>query len=125
VQKFAEKHLKPLANDSAITTTIAAIKEEITKQIKERCEKQIAEVENNWYGSVSKVKLNPAIKSEIDGQVRNLVDSMIRTAVEDAIKMWSNDSELKTRIDKRFEYYTTDLINAEIKGRIEKLKAKL
>lgn len=125
VQKFAEKHLKPLANDSAITTTIAAIKEEITKQIKERCEKQIAEVENNWYGSVSKVKLNPAIKSEIEGQVRNIVDSTVRTMVDDAIKTWSSDAELKTRIDKRFEYYTTEFINSEIKGRIDKLKAKL
>lgn len=125
VQKFAEKHLKPLANSAPITSTLNAIKEEISRQIKDKCEKEIATFKNDWYGRISEVKLNQSIKSEIDSQVRNVVDTTVRNAVDEALKTWSNDAELKTRVEKRFEYYTTEMINTEIKSRIEKLKAKL
>lgn len=125
VQKFTEKHLKALANESIIGKTLDAIKADISTQIKEKCEAQIATFKTNFYGSTTEIKLNPSIKSEIDSQVRNLVDSTVRTMVDDALKTWKDDLELKNRIDKRFEYYTTEMINTEIKNRIEKLKAKL
>jgi len=125
VQRFAEKYLKPLANSDAITNALATIKEDISKQVKEKCEKEIASFKTNYYGNVSDVKLNSSIRLEIESQVRNVVDTTVRNAVDEAIKTWSSDAELKTRVDKRFEYYTTELINNEIRSRIEKLKAKL
>lgn len=125
VQTFADKHLKALANSDAVSKTLAEIKADIAKQIKDRCESEIAIFKTNWAGSVSDVKLNPSILQEINSQVRNLVDDKIRTDVDEALKTWRNDEELKRIVDKRFEYYTTDYINGEIRSRLEKLKAKL
>jgi hypothetical protein len=125
VQNFAEKHLKPLANSASITSTLSDIKKDILKLIKEKCEKDIATFHTTWCGSTSEIKLSPAIQSEIDCQVRNIVDEKIRNITDEAIKFWSSETEIKKRIEKRFEYYTTEMINTEIKSRIEKLKAKL
>jgi len=125
VQKFAEKYLKPLANSDPITKTLAQIRAEIDRQVCEQCAKEIAKFEKSYGGSITNVKLHANIKAEIDSQVRNVVDTTVRNNVDEAIKFWANDKELKERIDKRFEYYTTELINTEIKSRIDKLKAKL
>ena len=125
VQKFAEKHLKPLANAPEIGEVLSAIKGEITKQIKEKCEKDIATFQTSWGGSVHDIKLRPEIKAEIDRQVRSLTDKQVQEAVDEALKFWLNEAELKKRIDARFEYYTKEYINNEIKSRIEKLKAAI
>lgn len=125
VQRFAEKHLKPLANGHEISDTLTAIMSDIRKQISEKCEKEIATFQTTWGGSVHDIKLRPEIKAEIERQVRTLTDEHIRKSVEEALKFWANETELKKRIDNRFEYYTTDVINAELKSRIEKLKTKL
>lgn len=125
VQRFAEKHLKPLANGPEMSNTLTAIKSDIRKQISEKCEKEIAIFQTTWNGGVHDIKLRPEIKAEIDRQVRTLTDEYIRKSVEEALEFWANDVELKKRIDNRFEYYTTDHINSEIKNRIEKLKTKL
>jgi len=126
VQKFAEKHLKPLANCEPVTSTLHTIKQEILKTVQEKCEKDIATFKTEYYnGRISEVKLNPSIKAEIDSQVRNLVDEAIRKSVDEAIKFWANGAEVEKRIERRFEYYTTEHINTTIKTRLEKVKAAL
>jgi hypothetical protein len=125
VQKFAEKHLKPLANSPQITGTLNAIRDDISKQIKERVEKEIATFKESWGGSISDIKLRSEINTAISSQVRILTDKKIQEAVDEALKFWLNDAELKKRIDARFEYYTKEHINTEIKSRIEKLKAAI
>ena len=125
VQKFAEKHLKPLANSDQIKTTLTQIQLDISRQIREKCEKEIATFKTSCYGSVTDIKLNESIKGEIVRRVGETTDSIIRQHVDDAIKTWNNDVELKRRIDARFEYYTKEAINAEIKARLEKVKATL
>ena len=125
VQKFADKHLKALANTPEISDTLRQIKDEICRIAKEKCEKDIATFKTSWQGSLTDVKLHPQIKTEIDTQVRNVVDDTIRKSVDESIKFWANDAEIKKRIENRFEYYTKEMVNAEIKARIEKLKASL
>jgi hypothetical protein len=126
VQKFAEKHLKPLANSPAINGTLEAIKADIAKQTREKVEKEIATFKEGYYNSrATDIVLRPEIKAEIERQVRNLTDKTIQDTVDEALKTWLNDAELKKRIDARFEYYTKEHINTEIKSRIEKLKAAI
>lgn len=125
VQKFAEKHLKPLANSPVMTDTFVNLKNEILKTIQEKCDKEIATFKNDWYGRVSEVKLHPNIKQEVDSQVRNIVDETIRKAVDESLQFWANSAELEKRVEKRFEYYTTEHINATVKARLDKLKAAL
>lgn len=123
VQKFAEKHLKPLANCPEITSTLAAIKDNIAKQVKEKCEKEVATFQTSWCGSLTDIKLHPSINAEIERRVRVLTDDAIRKAVDENIHV--NEDDIKKRIENRFEYYTTDFINREVKAKIDKLKASL
>lgn len=125
VQKFAEKHLKPLANSDHLDAVFKTIKEAIMKEVQEKCEKEIATFKTEWYGRISEVKINPSIKTEIDSQVRHVVDDTIRKTVDESIKFWANSSEIEKRIEKRFEYYTTEHINAAVKARLDKVKATL
>ena len=125
VQKFAEKHLKPLANSPQISGTLSAIKDDISKQIREKCEGEIATFKTSWGGSITDIKLRSNIQAEIDRHVRLLTDKLIQDGVTEALKIWLNDADLKKRIDSRFEYYTKEYINNEIKSRIEKLKAAI
>lgn len=125
VQKFAEKHLKALANAPAITSTLNTIKAHIGSQISEKCAQEIGTFQQSWSGDISSIKLHPKIKEEIDRQVRTLTDKNIQNAVDEALKFWVNDVELKKRIDNRFEYYTNQHINAEVRARLEKVKASL
>lgn len=125
IQKFSEKHLKPLANCEPITSTLKTIAEAIKIQVIEKCSKEIATFQQSWSGGINDIKLRPEIMSEIDRQVRVLTDKNIQDAVDKSVKFWVNDAELKERINKKFEYYTTDHINNEIKKRIEKLKEQI
>lgn len=125
VQKFAEKHLKPLANSDTVTKALTQLKESINKQICDQCAKDIAKFKISWAGQITDVVLNPSIKSEIDSQVRTIVDNTIRKDVDAAIKFWANDKEIKDKIDSKFKYYTAELINDEIRRRLEKLKTQL
>lgn len=125
IQNFAEKHLKPLANSPAITSTLSSIKDAIQNEIKKQCEAQIATFTADYYGRTSDVKLRPEIKAEIDRQVRLMTDSTIQKSVEEATKTWADETRIKKSIESRFECYTLDVINTEIRTRLEKLKTKL
>lgn len=125
VQRFAEKHLKPLANSPAIKNTFDSIRNGITKDIQEKCEKEIATFKTNYYGTVTELQINPTIKAQLHSMVRSAVDEKIAKEVEEALKTWRSDSEVQKMIDKRFEYYTNDFINTQIKTRLDKLKANL
>ena len=70
VQKFAEKHLKALANSSEISSTLNDIQTDISKQVTEKCEKEIATFKRDWSGRISDIKLSSAIQDEINRQVR-------------------------------------------------------
>ena len=136
VQKFAEKHLKPVANSAAITSTITDIKTAITStitdiktaiasEIRQQCEAQIATFKTDYYGRATEIKLRPEIKTEIDRQIKTIMDNTVQKAIQEAVGTWTNESEVKKCVDSRFEYYTKDVINSEIRTRLEKLKTQL
>lgn len=127
VQKFAEKHLKPLANSANLSNTLRQITEDIRKQVKEKCESEIATFKksNAWSDALVDVKLRPEIQREIDAQVRTIIDTTIKTAVDNALEFWAKEASIKRRVDERFEYYTKKMVDDIIKERVEKLKASL
>jgi hypothetical protein len=125
VQKFAEKHLKPLTNAPEVKKAIGSIVDHIREQITEKVSADIATFKTGWTGYINEIKLKPEIKSEIDSQVKNIVDDRIRNTVDEAIKTWANETDVNARIERRFEYYTNEFINNEIKARLNKLKLSL
>ena len=125
VQNFADKHLKDLANTPEISGTLSQIKEEIYKQARNKIENEIATFKTSYGSSITDVQLRPAIQEKITTQIKNLVEDTVRQSVNEAIKVWATNPDLKRRIDARFEYYTKEYINSEIKERLEKVKASL
>jgi hypothetical protein len=124
VQKFAEKHLKPIANADGFNNMLNSLRREINKQVQEKCEKEIATFKTNYYG-VSDVKLRPEIITEIDWRVKAVIESNIQAAVEEAVKKHMDEASIQKRINAKMEYYTDDLIRNEVRNRIEELKKKL
>lgn len=124
-QKFAEKHLKALITSAPIASTLATLKTEILNIIQTKCNEEFASFKSDWYGGIKNVSLHPAIQTEIDKQVRTIIDDVLRKAVDKSLEFWGNNADLEKRIEKRFEYYTEEHINAEIKARLEKVKASL
>jgi len=124
-QKFAEKHLKALANTNEISDVLRRVREDISQQTKDLCEKEVATFKTSYGGSITDIKLNAPIKTAIETQVRNLVDDMVRKTVDDALKIWVVEGEVNKRIENRFDYYTKEHINTEVRARLEKVKASL
>lgn len=121
VQRFAEKHLKPLANSDGFK----AIGNQIRKDANDNLSREIASFKETWNGSLTDIKIKPEIKQEIDRQVRALVDEKIREAVHEATQFWANEKEIESRISKAMAYYNEETVKDEVKRRIEEIKKKL
>jgi hypothetical protein len=127
VQKFAEKHLKPIVNSEPISKAVNDIRTEAFRILSDKCSEEIATFKSNWYATdrISDIKLKQPILDEIERMVRLKIDSVIATAVETAIAKWTATSDLEERIQKRVDYYTQEQINQLVKAKLEKIKANL
>lgn len=125
VQKFADKHLKAVANSDAVRKTMEGIQAAVQKQIADRLEQGIATFKSTYGGSVYDVKLHPEIVTVIESKVRNTIDQSVQRAVQSAIDNWTGATQLEERIQKRVDYHTKEKIDQEIKSRLEKIKMSL
>jgi hypothetical protein len=125
VQKFAERHLKPLANCEPITSTLKKIKDSIDAYVVQKVESEIATFKKDYWGNVSEIKLNPSLQVEIDLQIRLKTDTFVFDAVQTAVKKWEDEMKINERIEKRVAYFTEEYIRDEVKKRIEKLKTQI
>lgn len=125
IQKFADKHLKALANTDEITQTLDKIQRDISKEVSIRCSREIASFKKDGWGKITSVKLIDKVEREISSQVRISADTAIQKAVDEAVKVWANDNEIKKRINSKFDYYTQDFIKNEVRAKLEAVKAKL
>lgn len=125
VQKFAERHLKALANSEPVTSTLKTINESIVNYGKQKVDAEVATFKQDYYKNITEVKLNPAIHAEIDRQIKQKMDTFIFDTVQAAVKTWSDEIKVDERIEKRVAYFTDEYIREAVKKRIEKLKAAL
>jgi hypothetical protein len=125
VQKFAERHLKALANSEPVTSTLRTISESIINYGKQKVDAEVATFKKDYYNNITEVKLNPAIHAEIDRQIKQKMDTFIFDTVQTAVKTWSDEIKVDERIEKRVAYFTDEYIREAVKKRIEKLKAAL
>jgi len=125
VQKFAEKHLKALANSDTINKFCNELRATIQQDMMNQANSQIGTIKADWAGRVEKVTLHSAVKAEVDSLVRGHVDELIRKSVEEAIKFWANDAEIEKRVQKRMEYFAEERIKAEVKARFEQALKKI
>lgn len=125
IQKFAEKHLKSMANCEPVTSTLKTIKESILGYVKQKVDTEIATFKKDYYNNITEVKLNPAIHAELDRQIRSKMDTFVFETIQASVKKWSDEMKIDERIEKRVAYFTDEYIRDEVKKRIEKLKAQM
>lgn len=127
VQKFAEKHLKPIANSAPITDVIRQIKDQAYKHIEETCAKEIAKFKTSYSSStyIYDIKLRPEIESAIKSKIQESIDKLISEKVNAAIEVYCNEASLTRRINVMMDHNIKVLVNEKVKEKIDSFKAGL
>lgn len=125
VQKFAEKHLKPIVNSAPITDVIRQIKDHAYKYIEETCAKELATFKASAYGTAYDIKLRPEVETAIRNKVRDSIDEIVRTRIKAAIEEYCNEDALTKRINVMMDHNIKVLVNEKIKQKLESVKANL
>lgn len=117
VQKFAEKHLKPVAAE----ISLESVENRITEMAREKLEKDVATFKHRWGGTLTDLKLHPDIVKEIEKQVSILVSDTVRESVNAAIERWYSPEELKKRINSEIDYINKQTIRKAVKEKFQQL----
>lgn len=125
VQKFAEKHLKPIVNSAPVTDTINQIKQHAQKYIAEACVKEIASFKYSFGNYIQDIKLHPEIESIIKSKIKESIDKLIIERVNAAIEQYYNEAVLTKRINVMMDHNIKVLVNEKIKERLDVIKSGL
>lgn len=125
VQEFAKKHLKVVANSDAVLVALDATKAAIIREAEQKLDASLATFQQDYYGNISKLQLKPEIVAEIRRQVAAQVDAQILKTVLALIEEKFTQVNLEDMVKRRVDYYTGELINDRVKGRLETLKKQL
>ncbi len=125
VQKFAEKHLKPIVNSAPITDVIRQIKDHAYKHIQETCANEIATFKSTYGGGAYDIKLRSEIETVIRERVKNTIEEIIYKKVDAAIKEYCSDEILTRRINVLMDHNIKVLVNEKIKQKLESVKSSL
>ena len=125
VQKFAEKHLKSLANSPTIHTALNNINDAVTREVSTKLNKEVATFKQDCFGRISDMKLNPDVQREIDNKVKSTSEEQIRLAVHNAVESWKKNNDINARIDKAISYYNEQHIKEEVRNRLDALIKKV
>lgn len=119
--RFANKHLKPLLNNTG--NILSEIRAETLKHAQDELEKGIATFKTYWNGGgIYSIALKPEIKQEIDSAVYKSIQNVINNAVSEGLKKWASDDVIERMIDKRIGQLSEDIIRARINEKLDKLK---
>lgn len=122
VQKFAESHLKSLANSSTIKLAVEAIQKEAVRELAQATQAAIGELrQNSWGGSYS-VVLNDQTKEQINTQALKSVGQLVEKAVEESLAKWANPADLSALVKRKIDLRIANLVTEEIKKQLETLK---
>lgn len=126
VQKFAEKHLKPIVNSDVITNAIQRIKEHANKYTIDMCSKEIATFKEQYVnGPIYDIKLRPEIDAIIKNKVREAINILINEKVEAALKEYCSDVRLTRSINVKMDHNIEVLVNQKIKEKLDAIKTNL
>lgn len=125
VQEFAKKHLKAVASSDAVLVALDATKAAIIREAEQKLDASLATFQQDYYGNISKLQLKPEIVAEIRRQVAAQVDAQILKTVLALIEEKFTQVNLEDMVKRRVDYYTGELINDRVKGRLETLKKQL
>jgi phosphoribosylformylglycinamidine (FGAM) synthase PurS component len=125
VQKFAEKHLKPIVNSAPITDVIRRIKDHAYKHIQETCANEIATFKSSYGGSAYDIKLRPEIELTIKNKVQDSISKIISEKVKAAFDEYYTEARITKRINLLMDDNINALVNEKVKEKIDSIKASL
>ncbi len=123
VQKFAEKHLKSVANSGTLAQIFRNLETEIKNQTGLELSKSIATF-NNYYGStLFDVKLRPEVQAVITQHIRNETGKIIEAEADKILQ--TIKEEIDKRVEERTRYMSARYIDEEVKKRVAAAFANL
>jgi phosphoribosylformylglycinamidine (FGAM) synthase PurS component len=125
VQKFAEKHLKPIVNSAPITDVIRRIKDHAYKHIQETCANEIATFKSSYGGSVYDIKLRPEIELTIKNKIQDTISKIISEKVKAAFDEYYTEARITKRINLLMDDNINTLVNEKVKEKLDVVKAGL
>ncbi len=125
VQKFAEKHLKPIVNSAPITDVIRQIKDHAYKHIQETCTNEIATFKSSYGCGAYDIKLRPEIEMTIKKKVQDSISQVISEKVKAAFDEYYNDARITKRINLLVDDNIAKIVNEKVKEKLDSVRASL
>lgn len=122
--KFAEKHLKQLANSPAVMGALTRTEQALCTLVQDQVTRSIATVKDTAYYGAKIESLRPEIKTLIDTTVQTSVDSVVANAVRNAVEKLATPELLEKKITREAVAQLNDRVTAAVKKRIDAILAE-
>lgn len=114
VQKFAEKHLKPIAEKSDFKALAERVATAAKDSVKQLVQDQIGTVNTSWSGTILSVSLHEHVRREIDLRVKSQAAALVDAAVLSTL------AELKQTLPERISGAVKIRLDYEIGQEVKK-----
>lgn len=125
VAKFAEKHLKQLANSSQVMGALTKAQQELREMVQTQVTAALANVKNSTYYGMKIGDLRPEIKALMEEAVRTSVDAVVANAVKADIAKLATQEILERKITREVTAQINERVAVEVKKRIDAMLAGL
>lgn len=122
--KFAEKHLKQLANSPEVMSALTRTEQALRTLVQDQVTRSIATIKDNGYYGVKIENLRPEIKTLIDASVQTSIDSVVGAAVRAAVDKLATQELLEKRITREAATQLNDRVTSAVKKRIDAILAE-
>lgn len=126
VQKFAEKHLKAVANSVELNKSMESFRKTLNEHLTEQVVKHIGEFKTYYSGGTPyDLKLHPDFQRLVDANIKNAVNKMIDENVKAGIAKSTSDLDINSLIEKRIDMGIAAIVRAKVDEKMDKIKAQI
>lgn len=122
--KFAEKHLKQLANSDVVMSALTRTEQALRVLVQDQVTRSIATVKDNGYYGLKIESVRPEIKTAIDAAVQTSIDSVVHTSVQEAIAKLATQELIEKKVTREAATQLNERVTAAVKKRIDVILAE-
>jgi len=123
--KFAEKHLKQLANSSEVMGALTKAQCELREMVQTQVTTALVKVKNSAYYGMKIGDLHSEIKTLIEEAVKTSVDAVVTNAVRADVAKLATQEILERKITREVTSQVNERVTTEVKKRIDAMLAGL
>ena len=122
VQKFAERHLKPLLNSDITRKFYREAEEGILALQQNAIEREIGKFKSSGYSRT--FTPTPELRKAVDETIDTAIREYVRTAVDAAVAVWT-DEKIAEVIKRRVDAHVIDRINDGVTYALREIQSKI